>query len=286
MSELQRIGVLGFGLMGAGIAEVCARAGCDVVVVEANPAALEHGFARLEHSLERAERAGKLSVEERTSARARVRASEELGELADRQVVFEAVVEDEAVKRELFGRLDSVVTDPEAIFASNTSTIPIVKMAMATERPASVIGVHFFNPVPVMPLVELTSSVRTSEQVAARTEEFVAEVLHKSVIHAQDRAGFIVNGLLIPYLLGAVRMLEAKFASAEDIDTGMVMGCGLPLGPLALCDFIGLDTVRLCAESMYAEYKDPTLATPPLLARMTDGGLLGRKSGRGFYTYG
>lgn len=285
MDELQRVGVVGFGQMGAGIAEVCARAGLDVVVVESLPSALERGASRLATSLGRAVEAGKLTAEERDAAAARVRTSGELGDLEDCELVIEAVVEDEAVKRDLFADLDEIVKNERALFASNTSTIPIVKMAMATARPEAVLGIHFFNPVPVMPLAELISSVRTAPETAARAEAFVSERLQKSVIHAQDRAGFIVNGLLIPYLLSAVRMFEAKFATAEDIDAGMVKGCNHPLGPLALCDFIGLDTVRLCAESMHAEYHDPALATPPLLARMVDGGLLGCKSGQGFYRY-
>ncbi len=286
VSTLERIGIVGLGLMGVGIAEVTARAGCDVVVVESDPAALDGGLARLDASLARAVSSGKLDDAARDAARARVRAVGDLDVLADRQLVIEAVVEDEQVKRSLFQTLDEIVEDERAIFASNTSTIPIVKMAMATARPESVLGMHFFNPVPVMPLVELISSVRTAPEVAARAEEFASARLGKSVIHAEDRAGFIVNGLLIPYLLSAVRMLEGRFASAGDIDEGMVKGCNHPLGPLALCDFIGLDTVVLCAESIYDEHRDPAFATPPLLARMVEGGLLGRKSGRGFYTYG
>ncbi|HVB04734.1 MAG TPA: 3-hydroxybutyryl-CoA dehydrogenase [Acidimicrobiales bacterium] len=282
----ERVGVVGFGQMGAGIAEVCARAGLDVVVTDSDAAALARGQARLESSLARAVGAGKLDEQGRDAALRRVRAVTGLEELADRDLVIEAAVEDEAVKCALFARLDEIVEDPQAVLASNTSTIPIVKMAMATRRPESVLGVHFFNPVPVMPLVELISSVRTAPATAERAEAFVTGPLEKSVIHAADRAGFIVNGLLIPYLLSAVRMLEGRFASAEDIDAGMVLGCNHPLGPLALCDFIGLDTVALCAESLYAEFRDPAFATPPLLARMVAGGLLGRKSGHGFFAYG
>jgi 3-hydroxybutyryl-CoA dehydrogenase len=283
---IERVGIVGFGQMGAGIAEVSARAGLDVVVVDNDEAALERGRGRLESSLARAVGAGKLDEVARDTALGRVAATTDLSRLADRQLVIEAAVEDEAVKRELFGRLDQVVEDEAAILASNTSTIPIVKMAMATRRPEAVLGVHFFNPVPVMPLVELISSVRTAPATAAAAEAFATGALAKSVIHAKDRAGFIVNGLLIPYLLSAVRMLEGNFASAEDIDAGMVLGCNHPLGPLALSDFIGLDTVALCAESLYAEFREPAFATPPLLARMVAGGLLGRKSGRGFYSYG
>jgi 3-hydroxybutyryl-CoA dehydrogenase len=286
MAELERVGVVGFGLMGSGIAEVCARAGCDVVVLDATEAALRTGRERLSSSLRRAVRLDKLTENELAATLRRIHTSTEQAELADRQIVFEAIVEEAGAKRELFSRLAEVVSDRDAIFASNTSTIPIVKLAAATSRPEAVIGTHFFNPVPVMPLVELTASLRTSPEVLARTEAFVTVALKKSVIHSSDRAGFIVNGLLIPYLLSAVRMLEAKHASAEDIDAGMVLGCRHPLGPLALCDFIGLDTVMGCAESMYREYRDPALVTPPLLARMVEAGLLGKKSGRGFYAYG
>lgn len=286
MAELERVGVVGFGLMGSGIAEVCARAGREVVVVDASEEALRAGRVRLESSLQRAVRLDKLSEEECSATLRRIHTSTEQIELADRQIVFEAIIEEEAAKRELFSMLDALVKDEDAIFASNTSTIPIVKMAMATGRPEAVIGTHFFNPVPVMPLVELTASLRTAPEVLARTETFLTGVLNKTVIHSSDRAGFIVNGLLIPYLLSAIRMLEAQYASAEEIDAGMVLGCHHPLGPLALCDFIGLDTVLGCAESMYGEYRDPALAAPPLLARMVEAGLRGKKSGRGFYTYG
>jgi 3-hydroxybutyryl-CoA dehydrogenase len=205
--------------------------------------------------------------------------------LSDCDIVIEAVAEDEAVKVDVFKRLDAAVTNPRAILATNTSSIPIIKLAMATKRPEQVIGMHFFNPVPVLKLVEVISSLLTSDDTTARVHEYATESLGKRVITSPDRAGFVVNALLIPYLLSAVRMLESGFASAEDIDTGMVVGCAHPLGPLALTDLIGLDTTLAVAQSLYEEFKEPHLAPPPLLSRMTQAGLLGRKSGQGFFSY-
>ncbi len=197
---------------------------------------------------------------------------------------MEAVSESEPLKLEVFATLDKVVAD-DAILASNTSAIPIMKLAMATGRPEQVVGLHFFSPVPVLTLVELVSSLLTSEETAATTQAFAEDVLGKRVIRAKDRAGFIVNALLIPYLISAIRMLESGFATVEDIDTGMVLGCNHPMGPLALADFIGLDTTMAAAESMYEEFKEPLFAPPPLLSRMVEAGLLGRKTGRGFYVH-
>jgi 3-hydroxybutyryl-CoA dehydrogenase len=194
-------------------------------------------------------------------------------------------VEAEDPKVEVFAALDKVVVAEDAILASNTSSIPIMKLAMATERPSSVVGLHFFNPVPVLRLVELVSSLLTAPETAARAEEFATGALDKRVVRSKDRAGFIVNALLVPYLLSAIRMLESGFATAEDIDAGMVEGCAHPMGPLALTDLIGLDTTLAVAESLYAEFKEPLYAPPPLLSRMCEAGLLGRKSGRGFYDY-
>ena len=205
--------------------------------------------------------------------------------LADRDIVVEAVAEDEDTKLEVFRNLDRVVTSRDAIFATNTSSIPIIKLAMATSRPEQVIGMHFFNPVPVLRLVEMISSLLTSAATTDAVRTFATQRLKKTVIVSQDRAGFVVNALLIPYLLSAVRMLESGFASAEDIDTGMVLGCAHPMGPLKLIDLIGLDTTLAVADSLYAEFKEPHLAPPPLLSRMTQAGLLGRKSGQGFYSY-
>ena len=282
---IQRVGVVGCGLMGSGIAEVCARAGCDVTVREVEPILAERGRERIEQSLARAVHSGKLTEDEREAVLSRLAFTTDLGEMADRQLVIEAVVESEPAKIEVFSVLDKVIEAPDAILASNTSSIPIMKLAMATQRPAAVIGMHFFNPVPVMRLVEMVTSLLTSPETRAAADDFAADVLHKRVIDSQDRAGFIVNSLLIPYLLSAIRMLESGFATREDIDAGMVEGCNHPMGPLALCDLIGLDTTMAVAEVMYEEFREQLYAPPPLLSRMVDAGLLGRKAGRGFYEY-
>jgi 3-hydroxybutyryl-CoA dehydrogenase len=282
---IERVGVVGAGLMGAGIAEVCAKAGFDVRVCDINAAAVAAGRDRIEHSLDRAVRAGKLEDDNRLQVLARIEFVTDMGELYDRQLVVEAVREFEDEKLEVFTSLGKIVADEQAILASNTSSIPIMKLAMATERPEHVVGLHFFNPVPVMRLVELIPSIVTSSEVADRAEDFIGGELGKRVIRSQDRAGFIVNSLFVPYVLAAIRMLESGFASAEDIDAGMVEGCSHPMGPLALADMIGLDTIEAVANSMYAEFKEPLYAPPPLLARMVEAGLLGRKRGRGFFNY-
>ncbi|MCP3800610.1 3-hydroxybutyryl-CoA dehydrogenase [Allokutzneria sp. A3M-2-11 16] len=271
--------------MGAGIAEVCLRAGLDVVVSEVNSTAADAGRGRITKSIDRAVSKGKMAAEERDDALGRLRLTTDLGDFADRDLVIEAVAEHEQTKVDVFATLDKVVTRPDAIFASNTSSIPIMKLGMATQRPEQVIGIHFFNPVPVLKLVELVTSLLTGEETSRRAEEFAANVLGKQVIRSQDRAGFIVNALLIPYLLSAIRMLESGFASADDIDNGMVLGCAHPMGPLRLADLIGLDTTKAIAESLYAEFKEALYSPPPLLLRMVDAGLLGKKSGRGFYDY-
>jgi 3-hydroxybutyryl-CoA dehydrogenase len=271
--------------MGSGIAEVCARAGLSVLVNEINADALDAGRRRIEASLGRGLKHGKLTEAERDAALSRIEFTTDLGTFADRQLVIEAVVETEQAKTDVFTALVKVVEDAEAIFASNTSSIPIMKLGMATSRPHHVIGVHFFNPVPVLKLVELVPSLLTDHTTRERAERFVEDVLGKQVILSQDRAGFIVNALLIPYLLSAIRMLESGFASAEDIDNGMILGCAHPMGPLHLADLIGLDTTKAIAESMYTEFKEPLYSPPPLLLRMVDAGLLGKKSGRGFYEY-
>lgn len=283
--RIHRVGVVGCGLMGSGIAEVSARAELDVVVVESSDITLAGGRKRIELSLKRAVRAGKMSAEQQEAALDRITFTTEFHQLADRQLVIEAVMESEPAKLSVFHQLDQVVLDSSAILASNTSSIPIMKLAMATSRPAQVVGIHFFNPVPVLQLVELVSSLLTSLEVAAAAEVFATEQLGKHVIRSTDRAGFIVNALLIPYLLSAIRMLESGFATPDDIDMGMVEGCAHPMGPLALTDLIGLDTTMAVAVSLYEEFKEPLYAPPPLLSRMVDAGLLGRKTGRGFYSY-
>lgn len=285
MSDIQRVGVVGSGLMGSGIAEVSARAGLDVIVAEVNVDAAAAAQGRIASSLARGVKSGKLSAEDREAALARIRFTTDIGEFADRQFVVEAVAENEQIKTDVFTALDKVVKDEDAIFASNTSSIPIMKLGMATQRPEQVIGVHFFNPVPVLKLVEIVPSLLTGATTQDRAEAFVCNVLGKEVIRSQDRAGFVVNALLIPYLLSSIRMLESGFASADDIDNGMVLGCAHPMGPLRLTDLIGLDTTKAIAESMYDEFKEPLYSPPPLLLRMVDAGLLGKKSGRGFHNY-
>jgi 3-hydroxybutyryl-CoA dehydrogenase len=279
----QRVGVVGCGLMGAGIAEVCARSGQDVIVVESDRAAVERGRRRIADSLKKAESRSKIASADEVMNRIQV--LDDLDALTDRRIVIEAIVEDEAMKATLFGRLDRLVNDPEAILASNTSSIPIMKLAVATTRPSHVIGVHFFNPVPVLSLVELVPSLLTEPTTIVRARAFVEDRLGKHAIECQDRAGFVVNALLIPFVLSAIRMLESGFATAEHIDQGLVLGAAHPQGPLALADLIGLDTIKAVAESLYEEFKEPLYAPPPLLARMVDAGLLGRKAGRGFHTY-
>ena len=283
MGEISRVGIVGCGLMGAGITEVCARAGLDVVVVESSEEAAKAGTARLESSLHRAVERGKLDSAEEVLDRIRV--VTDLEQLADRDLVVEAIVEDEDAKTAVFRELDRIVTAPDAILASNTSSIPIMKLAVATSRPAQVMGIHFFNPVPVLKLVELVPSLLTADETTERGRAFVQDKLGKNAIDCQDRAGFVVNMLLVPFILSAIRMLESGFATAEDIDQGLVLGAAHPQGPLALADLIGLDTVKAIAESLYDEFKEPLYASPPLLERMVSARLLGRKTGRGFYTY-
>ena len=285
MTDIQRVGVVGCGLMGSGIVEVCARAGLDVAVYELDDHALGHGRARVLASLDRATSKGKLSAADRDAVISRVTFTTDLDVFADRDLTVEAILEREQDKIDVFSRLDKIVTRPDAILASNTSSIPIMKIAMATRRPDHVIGVHFFNPAPVLKLVELVPSLMTADTVESRARAFATEVLGKTVIRSQDRAGFVVNSLLVPYILAAIRMLDSGFASAQDIDDGMVLGCAHPMGPLHLADLIGLDTIKAIAEAMYEEFKEPLYAPAPFLLRMVDAGLLGKKSGRGFFEY-
>lgn len=282
---ITRVGVIGAGQMGAGIAEVSARAGVDVLVFETTEALTTAGRDRITKSLDRGVSAGKITERERDAAVANLKFTTDLADFADRQLVIEAVIEDESIKSSIFAKLDEVITDPDAVLASNTSSIPIMKIAAATKNPGRVLGLHFFNPVPVLPLVELISTLVTTPEAAARTEAFASEVLGKQVVRAADRSGFVVNFLLVPYLLAAIRMAESGFATVEDIDKAVVAGLSHPMGPLRLSDLVGLDTLKLIADSMYDEYKEPLYASPPLLLRMVEAGRLGKKSGVGFYEY-
>ncbi|WP_255396123.1 3-hydroxybutyryl-CoA dehydrogenase [Mycobacterium sp. E740] len=282
---IERVGIVGAGQMGSGIAEVAAKAGAHVVVYEPSEEFLESGRKRITGSLERAASKGKLSESDRDATLARLTYTTDLADLVDRQLVIEAVVEDEAVKGKIFAQLDEIITDPQAVLASNTSSIPIMKIAAATKNPSRVLGLHFFNPVPVLPLVELVNTLVTSDEAVARVEKFASEVLGKQVVRCSDRSGFVVNALLVPYLLSAIRMVEAGVATVEDVDTAIVAGLSHPMGPLRLSDLIGLDTMKLIADSMFEELKDAHYAPPPLLLRMVEAGQLGKKSGRGFYTY-
>jgi 3-hydroxybutyryl-CoA dehydrogenase len=277
------LGVVGAGFMGSGIAESAAAAGKQVVLYEPELPPLERSRERLATSVARAVERGKLSGEEATALTARVSYTTELKDLRGVDAVIEATVENPAIKGELFERLDATL--PDAVFlASNTSSIPIGELAARTQRPQRVLGLHFFSPVPVMKLVEIVVALDTSVETVAAAEEFAREI-GKQAIRAADRSGFIVNMLLVPYLVAAVRMYEAGFASREDIDTGMKLGCGHPMGPLELSDFIGLDVLQAVCESLYEEFKLPEYAPPPLLLRMVAAGHHGRKSGRGFYDH-
>ncbi|WP_200172971.1 3-hydroxybutyryl-CoA dehydrogenase [Tomitella cavernea] len=281
---MKQVGVVGGGTMGAGIAEVCAKAGTVVTVLETKQEFADAARARIEKSIARGVKAGKLEQADADAALARVTVTLEMDDLADADLVIEAAPEIESLKAEIFGRLDQIVK-PDAILATNTSSIPVIKVANATTRPDKVVGVHFFNPVPVMPLVEVISTLSTAPETASAVTEFASGTLGKTAVQAGDRSGFIVNALLIPYLLSAVRMYESGYATKEDIDAGMKGGCGHPMGPLTLCDTVGLDVALAAAESMYAEFGEPHMCPPPLLRRMVDAGHLGRKTGKGFYDY-
>ena len=277
--NVTKLGVVGGGQMGGGIAEVAAKAGIDVVVVEVSDALIERSQAG------KAVDRGKLDEDGRTAALNHLTFTTDLGAFADRTIVIEAVVEDLAVKTDLFGRIDEIVESRDAVLASNTSSIPITQISMATKRPESVIGMHFFNPATIMPLVEVVSTVQTDPRIVDRAAAFAADSLGKTVVRAKDRAGFIVNKLLCPYLFESSRMYEEGFATREDIDAAMVNGAGYPMGPLTLCDLIGNDTMLAVADSFMDEYQDPRYAAPPLLRRMVEAGHLGRKTGKGFYDY-
>ena len=277
--------MIGAGQMGGGIAEVCARAGVDVIVFDTTEALTTAGRNRIVKSLERGISSGKITERERDRAVESMRFTTTLTDLADRQLVIEAVIEDDAIKAAIFAQLDEIVADPEAVLASNTSSIPIMKLAAATKNPSRVLGLHFFNPVPVLPLVELVTTLVTGDAAAHRTEQFASTVLGKQVVRCSDRSGFVVNALLVPYLLSAIRMVEGGFASVEDVDKAVVAGLSHPMGPLRLSDLIGLDTLKLIADKMFEEFKEAHYGPPPLLLRMVEAGMLGKKSGRGFYEY-
>jgi 3-hydroxybutyryl-CoA dehydrogenase len=276
--------VIGGGLMGSGIAEVCARSGVDVTVVEADDERAERSRAAIERSLGRAVKSGKLDDDGKSTALEHLAVTSVFEDLEGVDAAIEAVVENEQLKREVFRRLDALLPDAQFL-ASNTSSVPIMKLGAETKHPGRVLGMHFFNPVPVLPLVELVTSIMTEPDTVENVRAFAEGTLGKQCIDSQDRAGFVVNALLIPYLLSAVRMYESGFASKEDIDQGMVLGCAHPMGPLRLSDLIGLDTLLAVSESLYDEFRDPATVAPALLNRMVEAGLLGRKSGRGFYDY-
>ena len=282
--DVRTVGVIGCGLMGSGISEVVARAGQTAVVLETSDELVERGRQRIETSTLRAVERGRLDAEERTAVLGRISLTTDVQDLAGVDLVIEAATEDHDTKVGMFRRLDEV-TKPEVILASNTSSIPIADLGAATSRPDKVLGMHFFNPVPAMGLIELVRAISTSDDTMAFGRAY-GVVVGKTTVESRDRAGFIVNALLIPYLNGAIRMLEDGFATREDIDTAVHLGLNHPMGPLRLIDLIGLDTHLFIANVLFDEFKEPTFAPPPLLRRMVTAGLLGRKVGRGFYEYG
>ena len=283
--SIKRVGVVGGGQMGGGVAELTAKAGLPTVVREVSPEVAERSRAGIQKSLDRALERGKLDEAAHEAALGNLSFTTEIGDLGDCDLVVEAVVESFDLKAEIFQALDEVVASPDAVLATNTSSIPIIDIAMATGRPDRVIGMHFFNPAPVMKLVEVIPSVRTDPAVTDLITAFATDVLDKVVVAAKDRAGFVVNMLLVPYLNAAMRMYADGHATAADIDNGMKLGAAHPMGPLELSDMIGLDTMMLVAETLFAEYGDDFYQPPPLLRRMVAAGHLGRKTGRGFYDY-
>lgn len=283
INDIKTIGVVGCGLMGAGIVETCARAGFHVVVREVNDDLLQKGLKRIQDSMSKAVQRGKLSQADLEAAQSRISGTLNLADFKDCDLVIEAAVENMSLKKTIFTELDSICRS-DVILASNTSSLCITEMAAATERPDKVLGLHFFNPVPVMPLLEIVRALLTSDETLELANSF-GEKLGKTIVVARDRPGFIANLLFIPYALDAIRWLDAGLASKEEIDTAMKLGFNHPMGPFTLMDFVGLDTLLFIADAMYAEFKDARYAAPPLLRRMVLAGLWGRKSGRGFYTY-
>jgi 3-hydroxybutyryl-CoA dehydrogenase len=281
---IKKVGVLGCGLMGSGIAEVCAKGGYSTVIREVDEGYLERGMERIQRSLGKAVDKGKLEAEQRDKALSRISGTTDLEALADCDLVIEAIVENLEEKIRIFATLDETV-QAEALFASNTSSLTITQIAMATRRTDRFVGLHFFNPVPVMKLVEVVRTLMTSDETMQQALEFVS-TLGKEGVSCRDNSGFIVNRLLVPYLLDAIRALEGGVGSTEDIDKAMQLGCGYPMGPLTLLDFVGLDTTYYIANIMFEEYRERRFAPPPLLKQMVQAGRCGRKSGRGFYEYG
>jgi 3-hydroxybutyryl-CoA dehydrogenase len=281
--EIKKVGVIGCGLMGSGIAEVAARAGYGVVVREVNDDLLQKGLARIQKSLSTAAAKAKITPDEAAQAWARIQGTLSLAGFADCDLVVEAAVENMALKKALFAELDGILP-PHAILASNTSSLCVTEMASVTRRGDQVLGIHFFNPVPVMPLIEFVRTILTSDETMATARQFGAS-LNKTMVTAKDTPGFIVNRLLIPYLLDAVRVYDEGLATREDIDTAIKLGLNHPMGPLTLLDFVGVDTTLFIADAMFEEYKDPRYAAPPLLRRMVLAGQVGRKCGKGFYDY-
>lgn len=280
---IRKIGVIGAGLMGAGIAQTCAQSGYDTVVREVNQQLLDKGLARIYSAWDTMASKGKLSQGQVDENHAHLRGTLDLTDFADCDLVIEAILENMEEKLRLFPTLDNILK-PSAILASNTSSLNITQMGAVTKRPDKVCGLHFFNPAPVMKLVEIVKTISTSEETIETVRQFVIS-LGKTPVLAKDTAGFIVNFLLIPYLLAAIRMLENGMASRDDIDIAMKLGCGYPMGPFTLLDYVGLDTTLWAAEAIYNEYKDPLYAPPPLLRRMVQSGMYGKKSGKGFYDY-
>jgi 3-hydroxybutyryl-CoA dehydrogenase len=284
VAEINSVAVVGGGFMGSGIAESVAVAGLPVIVRDVDQSSLERARTRIEESLQRAVQRGKLEAAAAAQARDRIELTTQLAPVSEAELVIEAVPEQEELKLEVMHLIDEVVDD-RAIVASNTSSIPIAQLANAIRRPERVLGLHFFSPVPVMTLVEIVIALDTAPETVVLAKSFI-ERIGKSPIETKDRSGFIVNMLLVPYLMAAVRMYEEGFATRDDIDTGMRLGCGHPMGPLRLCDFIGLDVLYAVCDSLYEEFKRDEYAPPPLLKRMVASGRLGQKSGRGFYDYG
>ena len=281
--EIKAVGVVGCGIMGTGIAQVCAQSGYQVVISEINNELLTKGLSAIDKTLSKAVEKGKLSPPDKDAITGRIKGTTSIGDFASCELVVEAVVEDIGIKKKVFTDLDGVCP-PDTILATNTSCLPITEIAAITSSPDKVLGLHFFNPVPVMVLLEIVRALATSDETLETSKAF-GKSLGKTIITAQDRPGFVVNRLLVPFILDAIRMLESGVATREDVDTGVHLGLNHPMGPLTLADFTGLDTCLFIAEAMYAELKDPAVAPPTLLKRMVAAGWFGRKAGKGFYDY-